>query len=760
MSLRELRSALAGADLKPHTHTSSIPEPAYIFPFLSGNVLTFLNDLSEESPFHLLSNDAWSHHVMRRYRSLDVEERLEVLGALSFDPHELTHRIDMLISPFGASFHMRSCLETISLLIDGPEIVLDLAKSAPHLPLRDLPRDDDLAVGAGRPALLARIAWFDTLRGSSPHHISRGSNGSEKPIYILGKVHSLVTVQKLLLTVELPNHPNLYLRPQTILESRAVAVSALKLLGQLGNTKFAVEEVRRFIVAFYGPGHAHPEYGFLYDIFSSVFDPGATSRNDGENSAGNFATMLRLMVIVGWYALHTTFSASVYDQDVSPVLRLFAAIQAYQKFLLEDGTSGRTSAGDFLEAIDSGDAGIDWKARSIYDKLSIFADTIHSVRDENRRTNPHDELAAHFEQLLNLNEYYMRARLASELGYTSLLGIPDTGDLLAGIGTIEPDKQSTIWQDAEPPENVRRWFQLRETLLFHQARPAGIWDQYREYACGLRLPAREIDRRPEEVRQAAAARARVTAGSVWFQGDNRLPQDRVVCCLLPSGRLPRSFERSNADISDDIQTRWSTFQTIGDIWVTLDIDFPEVNESVRLLFSVVRHGPYLHAILQSQFIGLSLEPSEDDSVTVIGVPVTSDPTMVEMMLSAPVEQEFVEDDRGWSLRLLRKEEVALQWRVEARQGLSEEALELSSHLLEHRDGVPNIASFTISLSDSMQGLVVCGEPKEVSKFWAIQDPRGSYPKLRISRVAARDVIGKASESVRQARSTEQSADRE
>lgn len=748
MSLRKLRSALAQADLKPHTHTSSFSSPVHLVPYLSVNAFSFLKGLSEQSEFYLLSNEPWSGNLLRRYRQLAFEERLEVLGFLSFDSHELTHRIDMLTTPFGASFHARSCLETIGLLIDGPGIINELQRSDPHLPIRDVPRTmDDLVVGVGRPALMARIAWFDTLRGSSPRHIAAGWGEYKTPMHLLGKSFSRVMVQGLLATIELPGFPNLYLRPQTILESRAIAVSGLKLYSQLGSTEYAANEVRNFITTYYGPGQAHPEYRFLYELYADTFDRNRSANLGDQDKPQSFATMLRMMVIAGWYALHPTPWGSAMGLDVSPIWRLFMVIRAYEN-VLGGVDAPRTTGARLLEAIDSGDVGLDWHTQPVNDKLRMVADIVRTIRDENRRTNYHDELRAHFEQLLNLNEYFLRARIERGIGYNSHLGMPEDGDLVAGIATIATDMQSSIWEDFTPPDSVTRWFRLRETLLFHHARPAELLTEYWQYASGLRLPDRQIERLPNDALEGALKRARITDGSVWFQVDERYDPDHVVC-RIPFSCLSSSFSMENN--GDDIQTMWMVLPTVGDVWITLKIDFLGARESLRLLFSVSRHEAYLRRILRMKYIVISREEVDDQGQMMrIGVPVMADPTIVQDMLSVALEEELTEEVDGWTLRRRRGQEVQLEWRVEARKWETIDGFEEATRSFSEGSVHPSVSSFTISLPELRETpvLVACGKPEEVATFWR---NHGAEPTsaLELPRVVARMFIGRAIDQVMQ-----------
>src|ERR1700722_10009872 len=308
MSLAHLKSALLAADFQPHSLTVGTgarglsrfasPSSLHIFAraWRHGDRATI-----EES----FSGDPWPTAALEAYASLPEDERMEVLGLTGFQIHESVHKIDFLTTPFGAAFHGRCCLETLGFQECAPQIITWLERSAGYPPMRELLSDTEAErVQDGLDGLSARIRWFDAIRGAPPRFVEEGWGGDRSPVSLLNFELRKVTVHNLMATLELPGQSGAYLRPLTILESRAVALSLLHLFDRLGADDYACSEIARYVRLFYPHSSTSNDYTFLLNLFAHLGEASDFPSLIEKGGPAVLKGILQNIVVLGWYALH------------------------------------------------------------------------------------------------------------------------------------------------------------------------------------------------------------------------------------------------------------------------------------------------------------------------------------------------------------------------------------------------------------------------------------------------------------------------
>lgn len=482
MSLSQLRLALLAADFKPHTHGLGSDLGA-LHALLSrrAKAIFYLmwSRANRATLGELLSANPWPENIVRYYRTLSEDERMEVLGFAGFYVHEHVHKIDLLTTPFGVAFHGRACLEAIGLQLDGAAILDELESADGNPPLRDYPRisNDSSTVNEGPAALQARVLWFDALRGAADRHVAPGWGGDTDPIILLNRSVTKVTVHDQIASVALPDAG--YVRPLTILESRAVAITSLNLFYRLGADEYAAAEIALYMRTFYEPPGAYRDYRFFLDLMAGPWGTDGFVAAIESNGAAWLEQALVAVMVIGWYALHAPplMDGEVPGANSNPVIRAILVLRAIEDAIIED--KPWESGVDMLDSIDASELGVTLGVRPIRKALDHCVAYVRAVRERNGRENSHTELAAHFDHILTVQEQQLGKRIAS--GYDSNLGMPRRGDFINAFA--DPDDEHLLIESYEPPAGVVRWFQLRELLLFRYVRPPDFWGQLGGYLC-------------------------------------------------------------------------------------------------------------------------------------------------------------------------------------------------------------------------------------------------------------------------------------
>jgi len=669
MSLHRLRAALSTAEFTPHTLTlGSNPDLASVLPPAASAFLkrTWPGGATMRD---LLAVEPWDAATMADYKELAPDERVAVLAFVGFPNHELVHRVDFLSTPFGVAFQGRACLETIGLLLDGAELIAELEHREPSRPLRDIPPvAEKFIVSEGVEILNARVRWFDALRGAAPKYLQPGWMSDPGALSVANVELERVMVHELMPTLLVPGGEGAYVRPLTVLESRAVALTGLLLLNRLGGDGYAAVEVARFLETFYTPREAFPDYRFLLDLFTGLWGrDDLPTLAEGRGSVG-LTAILKSISVVGWYGLHASPEAkSEALLNASPILRVVVAMRD----LLAEIRDGNQffEAVPFLNGIDTSDQAAALGLTSSRETLAYCSHYLTHIRRYNAQVNPHPELLEHFEAILSIQQDQINRRL--EYGYSFAAGMPDDGSVLSGLEMPEADER-LFFEEHGPPAAVHEWFRLREMLLFRHARPPGFWpDLWRALGTHPGVSASTSD----AARELALTRARFVAGGIWpIQAQMRATADGGSRHLVPVRRsnLPATFTAVASGSELTVNTKWSVFSSTGDPLVALQVSFPETGEEIRLLFSLGRHREVLQSIEQTGRLAIISEAAYtalqrgEAHPEIISFQVTAHSPIQSTVLDPSATQfQFSRYEQGWSARIDGREEELLDWAVEA-----------------------------------------------------------------------------------------------
>jgi hypothetical protein len=664
MGLGQLKTALSTAEFAPHT--LALGTELDLESALSAPSRDFIATVWPQGLGDLLDAEPLSPEVMGLYRSLESDDRMEVLAYAGFDNHELVHRLDFLTTPFGVAFHGRACLETIGLLLESAELVAELERTNAEMPLRDIPPLDQLVVSGGVESLNARVRWFDSIRGASPKHIQPGWMGTPGSLPLAGRELDLVTIHELMPTVSIPDAGGAYLKPLTILETRAVAHTALFLLTRLGGDDAAAADIALLLETFYTPREAFPDYRFLLDLFAEL--QGGKNFVDlvEKRGAGGLVVALKAMAIVCWYALHAPPESRPEGQaNASPMLRLVIALNALVAHLQQGNTT--IDAVKFLDGLDADQREKEFGIRGSRETLGHSVLYLGKVRRHNREVNPHPALRDHFESVLSIQQSLLEAR--HELGYDFPTGMSESGSAIAGLSVDEIDPR-LLFSGEGPPESVRQWFRLREMLLFRYARPPGFWEELWA-AIGTFPEAGPLPAIPPK--QLALERTRFVADGAWVtEGEARAAVDGPVALVpLHATALPATFARSEAQEDDTVETSWEAFFSQGDRLLALKVKFVGAGDEIRLLFSLERHREMLETIALSETVHLLsyaafsvLDQGEEEADSIV-VHIEGARETLGRLLREPPARELKRCSQGWLATLSGGGAEVLKLSVEA-----------------------------------------------------------------------------------------------
>jgi hypothetical protein len=744
MSLQRLRTALSRAEFTPHTlHFAADFD---LMAALSPAAREFVERLWPQPKLGaLLSSDPWDADTLRRFRALDPDDRTQVLALTGFYNHEMVHRIDFLTTPFGAAFQGKACLETIGLLLESAELVAEFERRHPHRPLRDIPPlAEKLVVSDGIEALNARVRWFDSLRGAAPKYVEAGWMNAPRTLEVGNARLDLVMVHELMPTVAIPGGEGAYLRPLTVLESRAVALTGQLLLNRLGRDAFATEEIARLLEAFYSPREAFPDYRFLLDLYGELLGTDDFFALVREQGPEGLSAAFQSMAVLGWYGLHASPETnSDAPLNSSPMLRLVIALQEFIA-LLRSGNR-ELDAVAFLNEIDTADRTAEFRLTDSTATLGYSILYLRKVRQHNYFANPHEGLRTHFESVLSTQQRQLERRY--EEGYAFSPGMSESGSAIAGLGADAEDAQ-LLFDDDEPPAPVRQWFRLREMLLFRHARPPDFWPGLWS-ALGTNPGAEHASL--DAARQLALARARFVANGFWPL-EIRLQQanDGKPLAMIPvrTSTLPETFRKSQQQEQDTVETRWQVLGTHGEQLVALTVGFADADEEVRILFSTERHRAAVEAIVESERVVLLSEEAvaamgrNEQPAGLVMVPVTAAPNVVEVALAGNVSVRFNQHEWGWSATLLRDELEAVELAAEAYAWPTED---LAQQVLSKLEGAPprpllTVHSARLPEADGRRLLIAVGEGGAVRKLRE-EVVRGSgATAVPLSRAEAEELI--------------------
>lgn len=459
--------------------------PVEVMDLLSLGPRAFFSMLTEE-PSRLsldaMINDRWRNDPLATcaYRGLTADERLEVHAIIGFVLHETTHKVDLLVSPFGMQY--------LALLIREYQLLQDYLPRALDHPqyidaLRVLPKLmqapegilkegalralwDELTevvrktlawgdLGALRPAAADVAAGWDAF---SP--LSGDFFGSGEPIELVKVLNSFYSFRP-------EGAGNWYLRPMTIFEAKALANTMLYLLEISGSVDDIALYYRRVYL-----DHAEalePDYLFLFDTLARMH---GLSDFAAALDSGNVAGVRHLLIAtaaLGWFALQAPpvlpTDKGLGSAGGNPVLRLFAALHHVMDFFRKDNAAAGTTMADIFLSLECQDLFPALDQPTIGTALAACRDALRRLREQVAEIwNP--SVRRHFSRVLDIMAPHFEGRTDS---YRSFLGMPDNGNPRSFVK--DEAEMELFYHDHAAADAYREWLGMRGAVLFAHPMP-------------------------------------------------------------------------------------------------------------------------------------------------------------------------------------------------------------------------------------------------------------------------------------------------
>ena len=476
MSLDELRTHIDVLEYQPQS--AKISFSAELFSVLSLKARVFVRLMTDKLDEGYLTTKElygtrWSDDpsLLRRYEQLDESEKTEVLSIVTMDLHEATHHIDFMLTPFGANFHGKSCLEYLAFqefvpeLLKYPEFVSKLQPLVNFDDFLDTCKQKvDSKLLTHWHDLRGKIKFFDIYFHDSKKQITSGWGSRNDPALLLGGEYSKIVVENMMPTISLPNVPKSHIRPRTILEARAL-IHALRWIAYLFGYKEGSQiELARYLEAFYfsAPDKIKLDYTFLFKLFAKLWERDNFAELVRTTHIKALDQILILISAICWYALQAPplmgdDATSVLNSN--PVFRLLYALKRGEIFLTKNSKPYKYIA-EFLEEIETKDTA---SSRPIRENLEYSQRYVNYIRQKNMAENQNPVMARHFDQILGIQSRQLGQRIP--LGYVSEIAMPENGNPLKYIFS-EQDADDLYMTEYSPEREVLSWFTFRENLLF------------------------------------------------------------------------------------------------------------------------------------------------------------------------------------------------------------------------------------------------------------------------------------------------------
>jgi hypothetical protein len=411
--------------------------------------------------------------VRDAYEDLSDDEKMEVLGFFTFPIHEHTHHIDYLTTPFGVTYHLHCCAEYIAM----QRFIPTLIKQQGWLPSKPLAYCDEFLspdLSTSWDNVKGWVRFFNAYRGAPAYRIKDHDSVLVK---LFGKALRYCSVDSTLESVRIPQAPKRYLRPETLLESRAVIHSLLYILFLFGKTEAARAAIRLYLGVYYpattrsgagGPTDHDLDYTFLFELCAPMFIGIATFVELLEKAPMlSLDSWLRLIDGVTWYALQAPPRSDNADGPVAgPVERFLLALMHLEDHIRTHGRLNHDSAVGLLNEMDTSE----WLRRHgclpIHECLDNSLTALRDIRCHNTNIGS-QSLRNHFRHVFKAQTYFLRER--SKYGYNDLLGLPENGNVFSGIRGREAIDHLVLHYAKygyTPKADVKEWFTDRENLLF------------------------------------------------------------------------------------------------------------------------------------------------------------------------------------------------------------------------------------------------------------------------------------------------------
>jgi hypothetical protein len=411
--------------------------------------------------------------IIDAYQNLSEDKRAEALAFFTYEIHELTHHIDYLITPYGANFHSKLFRQYLAMQDFTP--VLLASGQLPNTRLVDWNPEvqNNLEFQLRWKALCDPTVTLEALGdgGMRPRtqHIKPGWAGNTKQVFMLGAALNRVTVRGFLYTLAEPDDPDWYLRPSTILEARAVVHALAWILHLFGGTEAARGPLRLYLDTFYPREDKAHDYRLVLDILASLFESESFYELIEHADIQIINYIFVSVDSACWYALHAPPpmpSGSAIHSN--PVIRLIYYLQFMAR--CHEQKRGFSSAVDAMNAMDLAPGAKEHELRPVGEILTFSRELTNHLRGKV------DQIAcpimrAHFDHILTVQERRFAARIPH--GYTSRVGMPDTGHPALGLRT-EAEVADLAFDAYKADQKVIDWFRFRHNIVYSFMQPAVI----------------------------------------------------------------------------------------------------------------------------------------------------------------------------------------------------------------------------------------------------------------------------------------------
>jgi hypothetical protein len=425
----------------------------------------------KQSPGPMSFKEAFGHvwadepTTLSAFESLTDESKAEVLAVFTFLIHEYTHHFDFLMTPFGVNYHGKWFREYLAFQRFAP-LLLQLP-SLPEGRLIDYttPADASQEFRDAFKAVHDTSATLEALGdgGMTPRaeNMVPGWYDNNRPAFVLGQSLQRITVRGFLFTYAVPDEPYWYLRPSTVLETRAIAHCLHWIMHLFGKNERAREAMRIYMECFYWDQTAAPDYRFLLDLMASAWQTDFRSFLKNAH-IGSVEQFLMTLDAACWYALQAPPpmpDASALRSN--PVLR-FVHAATFSAESIRDKRSFATGV-DAMNTMDQDHRAAAYELTNISNILNFCVLFISTLQRLNQTEIIDPEFRDHFAHVLGVQHRRLSSRAPK--GYVSYMGIPEEGNPLRGLRTEE--EVNDLAPDAyTPSERIREWFAFRNGLLY------------------------------------------------------------------------------------------------------------------------------------------------------------------------------------------------------------------------------------------------------------------------------------------------------
>ncbi len=476
-------------DLQGQHAFASLSSPARVFLFLAMG-------LQEEGPVSIkqLYGRRWleDSRTLEHFRQLSEEVRAEVLVFVTLLLHETVHHVDLLSTPFGLNYHMKTIKEYWNLqnfgpiLLENPELIPDKARNErlvdfdsvrnrvvnstpeelriPRYSLREWNSEElNKTWHSLRGQILTVEAWgIDIPPGKN--QIKEICGDKNQTFRLFNQELQRVTVNGFLATIAMQEDENWYLRPTTLLETRAVANSMQWVIYLLG--KDGAQALPHYFNVLYNRPYQYPDYWFLFDLIAKGWEFASFENLLQKANQDLIDHVLQMLSCACWYALQAPplmEETGISVLTSNPMIRLELILSVWDDFRTGKISRRFESFVEVANALDKSEIGRKAGTRPISDILSFCGEASQAMIKLNRQWTLNPDMRDHFEYILTL----LKDQLTGRNDYTSYMGMPDHGNPFYCPGKSQNLKLlNHLFAAYKLSDAVQSWFEFRVRFWF------------------------------------------------------------------------------------------------------------------------------------------------------------------------------------------------------------------------------------------------------------------------------------------------------